>query len=98
MSTITHVSHPRIQVFAPGANTEETIVLEAVARFKLKARGSTALRIAYQKGFVATGAAGTPFFTLAAGGLYEEDGLSAQSLTLYVAPAAGDYIELLTWN
>lgn len=77
------------------ANTEQGIALPAnTVKFKLKARGTARLQIAY----TAT-ESGTNYMTIYPGQCYEEDAINRVSTTIYIQSSkAGEVVEIVSWS
>ena len=80
-------------------NTEYSVKLTNVHGFKLKSANSTAFRIAYETGKVASSV--DPYYTVAAGVVHEYDpGVSngkGENITAYLAASVTDIIFIEVW-
>lgn len=94
---ITYPTTPSIQnVSLPTANTEVAVVLPmGTARYAIRARGSSKLRLGFNVGDTTAG----PYFTIQRGVVYSEGDVTVAALTLYVqADLASEVAEVLSWS
>lgn len=92
---LSEVTNPTIYNKAVAtANTEVSQVLSSnVKRFLVRCRESATLKLAYN-----SGESGTKFITLKPHTVYNEEGLNATSLTLFLqSDVAGVTVEIVEW-
>jgi hypothetical protein len=78
---------------APVANTEHSYTVPAdTKRFILKARGSSAIKIAY-----VSGQSGTTYLSVPPGASYEEFGLKTGVTVYFQCSKASETVEILSW-
>lgn len=79
------------------ADTEYSQALGSqVKRFEIKTRDSSAFRVAFETGKVATPT--NPYLTVPANSSYSEDGLNCASTIYFASGDAGKIIEIITWE